>query len=139
MSKFITLAAATLAMVAACTGTTVAAPPAAAPPAGSTPAPTAKPSPALVQRAAQLVQLINGQTGPDQVFHPAFLAQVPAERLARIAGAVRSNYGSAIGVARIEAATPNSGTIYINLENSQVPIKLLLADQAPHLVTGMQF
>lgn len=136
MSKFVILAGGALTLLAVGTVSLAASPPAST---GGVAASAARPSPALTQRAEQLVRLINGETAPDKVFAPAFLAQVPAERLTRLAATVRAKYGSAIDVARIEAVTATSGTIYLNLENSQVPIKLLLADQAPHLVMGMQF
>jgi hypothetical protein len=136
MSNFVILAGATLAALLAGTVTLAASPPGSA---GSAAEATAKALPALTERAGQLARLIDGETVAEKVFAPAFLAQVPADRLARIAATVRARHGPAMGVARIEADTANSGTIYIGFENSQVPVRLLLADQAPHFVMGLQF
>ncbi|HEV2121300.1 MAG TPA: hypothetical protein VGW38_00805 [Chloroflexota bacterium] len=94
-------------------------------------------SAALQGRAEDLLKLINGEADPAKMFHPKFLAQVPAERLTKIAGAVRGRYGRALAIDRIEATGPNRGTVFITLEKSQVSMKLGVEAAAPHFITEL--
>ncbi len=114
---------------------------AAAPPAargGTEEAAPVQPSPQLSRRASDLVRLINGEAKPEQLFAPSLLAQVPAERLVRIAAAVRTRHGPALGVDRIDAETADSGKIFLTMENSMVELRIAVDPKPPHMVFGLQ-
>jgi hypothetical protein len=94
-------------------------------------------SDALKQRGAGLVELINGKTHPEKVFAAQFLAQRAPEHLVALAGRLRGRFGFALGVSRIEASSPNEGTIYIDFEGSQLPFKVVLDPADPRLIMGL--
>lgn len=120
---------------ACATGPAAAALPAAAPIQGA----PIEASAALKKRAEDVVKLINGETEPAQIFSPAVLAQVPAERLSAIAGAVRGKYGRALGVGEINAESPNKGQVLITFEQTQLPLGLGVEAAAPNLINALQF
>ena len=90
----------------------------------------------LAERGESLVKFVNGQGAVGDVFAPAFLEKVPAERLQALAGKLRSSAGRAVGVASVEAASENMGIININFENRQLPFKVML-DPSSHLLVGL--
>lgn len=106
--------------------------------AGTQEAARVQPSAQLSRRASDLVRLVNGEAKPEQLFAPSLLAQVPAERLLRIAAAVRTRHGRALGVDRIEAETPDSGRIFLTMENSLIELRIAVDPKPPHLVSGLQ-
>jgi hypothetical protein len=95
------------------------------------------PSAELEQRAGDLVRMINGEATPEQLFTPAVLAQMPAERFTRIAEQMRSRRGRAVGVNRIEATDPRTGVVYIDFERSQLPLRIRVQEAPPHLIAGL--
>jgi beta-lactamase family protein len=97
----------------------------------------AEPSPAFTARAAELVRVLNGETEPALVFSPAFLAQVPASRVREIAGQLKSSYGAARRVSRIEAAGPASGTVFMAFERATVRLQMAVSTRPPNLVEGL--
>jgi hypothetical protein len=94
--------------------------------------------PQLAERAADLVRMINGEITPGQLFTPEVLAQMPAERFNALAGQLRSRRGRAMGVNRVEASSPRIGVVYIDFERSQIPLRIQITAEAPHLVSGLQ-
>lgn len=101
------------------------------------PAHAAQPSAALSQRAAQIVTMINGGGDLEEMFSPAFLAQVPAAQMKEISTQLTSQFGVAQGVARIEAKSPNSGTIFIDMEKAVLQMDLAVAATPPHRIEGL--
>lgn len=103
----------------------------------ATAATAAEPSPAFTARAAELVRVLNGETEPDRVFSPAFLAQVPALRVREIAAQLKASYGAARKVTRIEAASPASGAVFLAFERATVRLQMAVGGQPPHLIEGL--
>lgn len=101
------------------------------------PAHAAQPSEAFSQRAAQIVTMINGKADLQEMFSPAFLSQVPAAQMNAISAQLTSQFGTAQGVARIEAKTPNSGTIFIDMEKAVLQMDLAVAAAPPHRIEGL--
>lgn len=97
----------------------------------------AEPSAALTGRANELVALLNGQSPPERLFSPAFLAQIPPAQVAAIAGQLKSSYGAAKAVARIEASDSTSGSVFVAFERATVRMKMALDPKPPHLVAGL--
>ena len=84
------------------------------------PAGAAEPSPAFSARAADLVGLFNGTVEPERIFSGAFLGQVPAAQVKSISAQLKTSYGAAEKVARIEAQSGTSGTVYVDFERATV-------------------
>ena len=103
----------------------------------ATAATAAEPSPAFTARAAELVRVLNGETEPDRVFSPAFLAQVPALRVREIAAQLKASYGAARNVSRIEATGPAGGTVFMAFERATIRLQMAVNAQPPHLVEGL--
>jgi hypothetical protein len=97
----------------------------------------AEPSPALQQRAAELVTLLKGETPPSRLFAPAFLAAVPEAQMNAIVGELRHSYGAARSLAGLEAATPYSGTLHIAFDKAILDWTMSVEPAPPHLVTSL--
>jgi beta-lactamase class A len=100
------------------------------------PARAQAPSP-VQQRANLLIEFWNGDAQAGTVFAPAFLAAVPAERVAAIALQVRTDLGKATGIAQIKAASSTSAEITFAFERGQLDVRLAVESQPPHLVQGL--
>lgn len=96
-----------------------------------------EPSPALVARAKELVRILNDETAPDRYFSPAFLAQIPPERVKGVAAQLKSSYGPARETLRVEASSPTAGTVFVRFERAVVRLQMAVAAQPPHLVEGL--
>jgi Beta-lactamase enzyme family len=97
----------------------------------------AEPSPALAARAKELVRVLNGETAPQGYFSPAFLAQIPPERVKGVAAQLRSSYGPALETLRVEASSPTAGTVFVRFERAVVRLQMAVGAQPPHLVEGL--
>jgi hypothetical protein len=97
----------------------------------------AEPSPDFTARANELVRLLNGETAPQTFFSPAFLAHVPPEKFKAVAEQLKSSYGPARKMIRIEARNPASGMVFVLFERAIVRFQMAVAAQAPHPVEGM--
>jgi hypothetical protein len=97
----------------------------------------AEPSPALERRAAELVELFAGRAEPEGLFSPRFLAEVPPARLKAIGAQLRGSYGGPRALARIEAKSGNSGTIFLDFERATVRLDLVVTPAPPHHVEGL--
>jgi hypothetical protein len=73
---------------------------------GASPAGAAEPSPALTQSAAELVRVLNGEVEQEHFFSPAFLGQIPRERVREIFPQLRSSYGKAQEAGASRRAAP---------------------------------
>src|SRR4051812_27466724 len=99
----------------------------------------AEPSPALRQRAAELVGWINDQTPPDQIFAPSFLAAIPEAQLKGVTAQLRTSYGPATSLASVEATNDYAGTVRIAFAKANVKLDLAIDRAPPHLITGLLF
>jgi beta-lactamase class A len=97
----------------------------------------ADPSPDFRRRADDLVALINGGSAPEQLFSPAFLAQVPAAQVRTIAADLTRNYGGARAVASIEAKSAMSGTVILDFERATLRLQMSVAEAPPHLIESL--
>ena len=97
----------------------------------------AEPSPHFVKRSEELVRVLNGEDRPETLFSPAFLAQVPAVRVTAISAQLKSSHGAARRVARIEASSPTSGTVFMAFERATVRLQMAVSAQPPHLIEGL--
>ncbi|MFA5966729.1 MAG: serine hydrolase [Sphingomonas sp.] len=114
--------------------------PVAASTAGAQVAPAAAPvvaSPALRDRAGQLIALLNGAGDSAALFAPAFLAQVPDAKVRAIAGQLRDGLGKAMSVAAIEAVQPNAARIRITYQRGVVSMNLAVEAEAPNRIIGL--
>ncbi|HEX8528321.1 serine hydrolase [Allosphingosinicella sp.] len=97
----------------------------------------AEPSPALAARATELVAVLNGETARDRFFSPDFLIQVPARGFGEIAAQLRTSYGRAKSVERVEAGGANSGIVVMWFERAVVRFRMAVGPKPPHLVEGL--
>jgi hypothetical protein len=97
----------------------------------------AEPSPDFIRRSDELVKLLNGEIAPARFFSPAFLRQVPPDRVAGIASQLKGSYGAARRVTRIEASGPTSGIVLMAFERAAVRFQMAIGAQPPHLVEGL--
>lgn len=92
---------------------------------------------ALASRASDLVKLLNGEMPPALVFDPAFLAQLPADKVAGLARTVTVRYGRATGVERLEITEPNRARVFVKFEEKELPVTIVVHPKAPHLLIGL--
>lgn len=102
--------------------------------AAASPARSAEPSPTYSTRAAELVGLFNGTIEPDLIFSGAFLSQVPAAQVKSISAQLRTSYGAAEKVARIEATTGTSGVVYVDFERATARLEMVVGTAPPGLI-----
>jgi hypothetical protein len=101
------------------------------------PAPAAAPPTPFEAKAAELVRVLNGGIEPNLFFSPAFLAQVPRERVREIFAQLRVSYGAARDMAGLEASGPTGGIASVRFERAVVRIRMAVAAQPPHPVEGL--
>lgn len=97
----------------------------------------ARASSAFAARAGDLVGLVNGDTPPTQLFSPDMLAQVPAAQIDTIMAGLRSRYGRALKVERIESANPDAGTVALRLEHAVLRLALNVEPRPAGRITGL--
>jgi beta-lactamase class A len=122
---------------------TPAAQPAPPPPAPAATAANTAANTALARRAADAVTVINGGGDPASLFGPAFLAQVPPERMRALAAQLVQQYGRAERVTGITPRGANAGVADIATERGTLHILIAVAADPPHrietmLVTGAE-
>jgi beta-lactamase class A len=97
----------------------------------------AEPSTQFGRRAAELVRLLNGELKPPQFFSPAFLAKIPPAQVALVAAQLKSSYGKAQSLQRIEPSGSTAGTVFVRFERAVVRMEMAVGPQPPHLVEGL--
>jgi len=107
----------------------------------ATPAAAREAGPDLRARADDVVALINGGGDPATLFAPAFLAQVPPERMRAISSQLVQQYGRARRIAAIAPRGANAGAADIETERGTLHVLIGIAADPPHrietlLVTG---
>ena len=95
-------------------------------------------SPTLAARADDLVRMINGEVAPGALFTSKVLEEMSPNRLLALSKQLRSRRGKALGVNRIEAITSQIGIVFIDFERAQLPLRIKVADEPPHLIAGLQ-
>jgi beta-lactamase class A len=84
-----------------------------------------------------VVALLKGRATAQQVFTPAFLAQVPETQVAAIVQQLNTQYGPAQRVAGIEAQSATAGTIHIETERATLHMSLVVDPAPPHRIAGL--
>jgi len=95
------------------------------------------PLPALAERAAQLIPLLNGAGDVAASFAPSFLAQVPEPQIRAISIQLRETMGKAVAVAEIDVVQPNAARIRITFERGIVSMNLAIEQEAPNRIIGL--
>jgi len=93
--------------------------------------------PALTQRAAELIPLLNGGGDVATLFAPSFLDHVPEAQLRAISIQLRDRMGKALGVAAIDVVQPDAARIRINCERGVVSMNLAIEPVAPNRIIGL--
>ena len=91
----------------------------------------------LSDRAEHLPAMLRGEIPPEQIFSPAFLAQVPAAKLAEINRQLADSYGKAVWVAGVEEKSDVSGVVLVDFERARLRIQLAVNPAPPHLIEGL--
>ncbi|HEX8307432.1 MAG TPA: serine hydrolase [Allosphingosinicella sp.] len=97
----------------------------------------AEPSAQFARRAGELVRALNGEIPPRQFFSPAFLAKVPPAEIAAVTTQLKSSYGKARSVQRVEAEGPTAGTVFVRFERAVLRLRMAVGPEPPHLVEGL--
>lgn len=101
------------------------------------PAHSAEPSTAFSRRAGELVRMLNGELPPQRFFSPAFLARIPPAQVATVTAQLKSSYGKAQSLERVEATGPTAGIAFVRFERAVVRLQMAVGPQPPHLVEGL--
>jgi beta-lactamase class A len=101
------------------------------------PAAAQQPSPALRGGGERVVALLKGEAAPAEIFTPAFLAEVPEAQVRAITAQFATQYGAVRGLARIDPASAQSGTIHVDYERAIVHLELVVEARPPFLVSGL--
>ncbi|HEV7660119.1 MAG TPA: serine hydrolase [Allosphingosinicella sp.] len=101
------------------------------------PAAAQPPSPALRNGGERVVALLKGEAAPAEIFTPAFLAEVPEPQVRAITAQFAAQYGAVRGLARIDAASAQSGTIHVDYERAIVHFSLAVEAQPPLRISGL--
>lgn len=101
----------------------------------------AQPEPSAELRAGveRVAALLRGQGAPEEMFAPAFLAQVPAAQIRGLARQLIQQYGAVRGIGRVVAQSPQAGTAQIELERATVQISLIVDPAPPHRINTLFF
>ncbi|MEG3179205.1 serine hydrolase [Sphingomonas sp. LT1P40] len=112
------------------------------PAAAQTPPPVAavvQPAPAMVQQAEKLPAIINGTGDYESYFASAFKTQIPRAQFDQIGVQLKAQFGAAIKVEKIIAASPYQATVLIGFERGIGTIDIVVDSALPHPVTGLRF
>ncbi|WP_230784242.1 serine hydrolase [Citromicrobium bathyomarinum] len=88
----------------------------------------------LEARADDVIAVINGEKPADEVFAPAFLAQVSPEQFTQISQQMTSQFGAAMGVETVEPVNASTAKITLRFEKALASGPLGLQAQAPFLI-----
>jgi hypothetical protein len=101
-----------------------------------------QPSPAFLQRANDMLDVYNGKQRMRPLLSEAAAAKSKVSlddtsvRVEKMFGKFRKRAGPALGVSHVVARTPYEGDVFVNLQKTQVRMRLSLDTQAPHQVQG---
>ena len=111
--------------------------PAAAQPAAQSAQTAEAPSPALRQRAEDLLRLFRGEGDPATMFTPEFLRAVPAAQLQAITAGLAAQHGRTLSVAGIEPRSATAGMVRLDMERAVVRLNVTLESAAPQRIIGL--
>lgn len=94
-------------------------------------------SPELRRQAERVVEMLRGELQPTELFAPAFLQEVPAAQVQAVTQQLLAQHGAVRGLARIEAISPTSGNVFVNMERATLRLALAIESQPPHRVIGL--
>lgn len=95
------------------------------------------PSAAFVQRAEELVGIVNGEGDAEGFFAPSFLAQVPAAQMAALSAQMVAQQGAAQSVSSYVMTSPYQGRFDLKFEKAIGEIGMTVSPDAPHQVVGL--
>ncbi len=101
------------------------------------PVPAAEPSAHFNRRAGEAVGALNGRLAPERFFSPAFLARIPPAEVAALSARLKSTYGEALELRRIEASSATAGIVFVRFERATVRFRMAVGPEPPHLVEGL--
>ena len=103
------------------------------------PAAAQEASPALGNRAEQVVALLRGQGAPAGMFTADFLAQVSEDRLQTAARQLTGLYGMAGRLAGIDPISAEAGVMHVDYERGTAHFNISIEPRAPHRINGLLF
>ncbi len=95
------------------------------------------PSAAFVERAEQLVGIVNGEGDAEDFFAPSFLAQVPAAQMAALSAQIVGQRGTAQAVGGYVMTSPNQGRFDLQFETAIGKVRMTTSPDTPHQVVGL--
>jgi hypothetical protein len=90
----------------------------------------------LQARADQLLAVLNGKATPESLFAPAFLAAVPAAKVAEISETTSSLFGKPLRIA-VAPRDANTAKLTVTYERGTVDMMIQLDSSPPNQVTGL--
>ncbi|WP_052134688.1 serine hydrolase [Sphingomonas sp. 37zxx] len=93
--------------------------------------------PSLPARAAQVVAILNGAGDYDTAFTATFRAQISRAQFEAIAAQLRTQYGKATGIERIDTLNRLQANVVIGYERGTASLSLSLDAAAPHAIGGL--
>jgi beta-lactamase class A len=81
--------------------------------------------------------MLNGELPPQRFFSQAFLARIPPAQVAEVRAQLKSSYGKAQRIDRVEASSPTAGTVFVRFERAVVRLQMAVEPEPPHLVEGL--
>ena len=103
------------------------------------PAAAQEPSPALRNRAEQVVALLRGEGAPAEMFAAGFLAHVSEEQLRTAARQLAGLYGAPRRLAGIDPISAEAGVMHVDHERGTAHFNIAIEPGAPHRITGLVF
>ncbi len=101
------------------------------------PVQAAEPSEPFGRRSGELVRVFNEELPPQRFFSPAFLAKIPPAEVAAVAAQLKSSYGRAQSVQRVEPSSPTAGIVFVRFERAVVRLQMVIGQAPPHPVEGL--
>lgn len=95
-------------------------------------------SPALSERAADVVAVFNGTASPDAVFADSFLLAVPPAQLNGLIDQLSRQYGPMLSVENIEPKDAQLAEVTFRFERALGKATLVIESAAPHRITGLR-
>lgn len=95
-------------------------------------------SPAMQQRAAELVPIVNGQGDVPRSFAASFLAAVPEADLRALAARLVEQLGKAKGIAGLTPTGPSKARLSILFERGAATAELVIAPSGAQQIIGLR-
>lgn len=92
---------------------------------------------AFERRAAQLADVVSGNTAFDTYFAPSFQAAVPEARFKALAQSLIAQYGRPLGIEAAQSADGRAGSLKLRFEQGVATVKLEVGAADDERVTGL--